>query len=145
MCLTGNFAISLMAEPAILAAVTSQPSLPLGLSERSRAALGVTDTDLNAVTARANCGVQLLGLRFSRDKLCPPERFGTLRRTLGSNFVEIEVDSSRGNLWGIRPNAHAVLTDEFVDEAGHPTREAREAVLSFLREELPGENWKRPT
>jgi hypothetical protein len=80
----------------------------------------------------------LLGLRFSGDKLCPRERFGTLRQTFGPAFIAIEIDSSSGNRWRIRPNAHAVLTDDFVGETGHPTLKARETVLAFLREKLRG-------
>ncbi len=112
MCLTGNFAISLMADPSVLAPVASQPSLPLGLSRRGREALAVTPAEMSTAT--------------------------DLRQAFGPAFVEIEIDSSKGNRWGIRPNAHAVLTDDFVDESGHPTREAREAVLAFLREKLAG-------
>ena len=138
MCLSGNFAISLMAEATVLAPVASQPTLPIGLSERSRRALAITDADLRAATTRATSGMSLLGLRFSDDKLCPRERFATLRQTFGPAFREIEIDSSKGNRWGIRPNSHCVLTEDFVDETGHPTREARETVLAFLREKLKG-------
>jgi dienelactone hydrolase len=136
MCLSGNFAISLMAEPAVLAPVASQPSLPLGLSKRSRCALAITPSEMSAATARAESGATLLGLRFSDDKHCPRERFATLRHTFGVGFKEIEIDSSKGNRWGVRPNSHSVLTDDFVDETGHPTRVARETVLAFLREKL---------
>ena len=136
MCLSGNFAISLMADPSVLAPVASQPSLPLGLSRRSRAALAITNAEMSAAIARAQSGITLLGLRFSNDRLCPRERFASLRQAFGPAFVEIEIDSSKGNRWGIRPNAHCILTDEFVDESGHPTREARDAVLAFLREKL---------
>ena len=138
MCLTGNFAISLMAEPAVLAPVASQPSLPLGVFKLSRSALAITAAEMNAASARSRSGMTLLGLRFSDDMLCPRERFQTLRRTFGPAFVEIEIDSSKGNRWGIRHRSHSVLTDDFVDEAGHPTREARDAVLAFLRENLAG-------
>src|ERR1700694_5487707 len=138
MCLSGNFAISLMAEPTVLAPVASQPSLPLGLSKRSRCALAIKPAEMSAATARAKSGTPLLGLRFSEDSFCPRERFATLRQTFGPAFMEIEIDSSKGNRWGIRPNSHSVLTDDFVDETGHPPREARDAVLTFLREKLKG-------
>jgi hypothetical protein len=127
-----------MAEPAVLAPVASQPSLPLGFSKRSRSAIGITPDEMRAATARANSGTTLLGLRFSEDRLCARERFSTLRQTFGPAFMEIEIDSSKGNRWGIPANSHGVLTDDFVDEAGHPTREARETVLAFLREKLRG-------
>ncbi|HEY2967368.1 MAG TPA: dienelactone hydrolase family protein [Casimicrobiaceae bacterium] len=138
MCLSGNFALSLMADPSVLAPVASQPSLPLGLSRGSREALAVTPAEMSAAIARAQSGITLLGLRFSDDRLCPRERFASLRQALGPAFVAIEVDSSKGNRWGIRPNAHSILTDDFVDESGHPTREARDAVLAFLRQKLTG-------
>ena len=136
MCLTGNFAISLMAEPAVLAPVASQPSLPIALSRSGRGALALSEAELRAAVARARSGVALLGLRFSEDRLCPRERFAGLRRALGPSFQAIEIDSSPGNAWGIPRGAHAVLTDGFVDQDGHPTRAARDAVLAFLRERL---------
>ena len=138
MCLSGNFAISLMADPSVLAPVASQPSLPLGLSRRSKKALAITQAEMSGAMARAQSGATFLGLRFSEDRLCPPERFATLRQAFGPAFMEIEIDSSKGNRWGIRPNAHSILTDDFVDESGHPTREARDAVLAFLRQKLRG-------
>lgn len=138
MCLSGNFAISLMADPSVLAPVASQPSLPLGLSRRSKKALAITQAEMSGAMARAQSGATFLGLRFSEDRLCPRERFATLRQAFGPAFMEIEIDSSKGNRWGIRPNAHSILTDDFVDESGHPTREARDAVLAFLREKLTG-------
>jgi len=138
MCLSGNFAISLMADPSVLAPVASQPSLPLGLSRRSKKALAVTQAEMSGAMARAQSGATFLGLRFSEDRLCPRERFATLRQAFGPAFMEIEIDSSKGNRWGIRPNAHSILTDDFVDESGHPTREARDAVLAFLRQKLRG-------
>ena len=45
MCLTGNFAISLMAEDAVLAGFASQPSLPLG----SQKGLHLSDSDVQSI------------------------------------------------------------------------------------------------
>jgi len=42
MCLTGNFALSLMVDEAVMAPVLSQPSLPFPISSRHRAALHVS-------------------------------------------------------------------------------------------------------
>jgi len=136
MCLTGNFALALMMEPALLAPVLSQPSLPFPFGARRRAALHVTPQCLAEVKRRAAQGVGVLGLRFSADRMCPPERFETLRRELGAGFEGIEIDSSKGNPHGIPSTAHSVVTADLVDEAGHPTREALERVLDFLRERL---------
>ena len=78
----------------------------------------------------------VLGLRFTGDKLAPPERFASLRRELGENFIGVEIDSSPGNPWGHRRLAHSVLAEDLVDEPGQPTHEALEQVLQFLRDRL---------
>lgn len=139
MCLTGNFALALMADDTVMAPVLSQPSLPVGLTPRQRASLHLSDADLVTVRRRAKAGCTVLGLRFTGDRLCPPERFATLRRELGEGFEGIEIDSSRGNAHGIPATAHSVLTTDLVDEAGHPTRQALDRVLDLLRTRLrPG-------
>ncbi len=94
-----------------------------------------------AASAFGECGgpgVGVLGLRFTNDRGCPPERFETLRKTLGQSFEGIEIDSSPGNAAGIEPSAHSVLTISLVDEPGHPTRVALDRVLTFLAERLRG-------
>ncbi|MEC8948255.1 MAG: dienelactone hydrolase, partial [Actinomycetota bacterium] len=48
----------------------------------------------------------------------------------------VEIDSSPGNPHRISKRAHSVLTDELVDEPGHPTRDALDAVLEHLRRGL---------
>jgi len=137
MCLTGNFALALMVDDAVMAPVLSQPSLPFGVSRSHRAALHVSPEALATVRARARGGCPVLGLRFSHDALCPAERFETLRRELGEEgFEGIEIDSGPGNPHGIPRKAHSVVTNDLVDEAGHPTREALDRVLGFLAERL---------
>jgi dienelactone hydrolase len=136
MCLTGNFALSLMVDEAVMAPVLSQPSLPFPVSAGHRSALHLSDGDLEVVKRRANAGCGVLGLRFTADPMCPPERFETLRRELGDGFEGIEIDSSRGNPDGIARVAHSVLTKDLVDEEGHPTRAALERVLALFRERL---------
>ena len=66
----------------------------------------------------------------------PAERFETLRRELGDGFIAVEIDSSPGNPWNIPKRAHSVLTNDFVDEPGHPTRDALDQVLAFFSERL---------
>ena len=137
MCFTGGFALATAVEPAVLAAVMSQPALPAPIGHRGRAALGLDEWDVRVVQQRAHEGLCVLGLRFTNDRGCPAERFETLRRLLGDAFEGIEIDSSPGNPHGIPANAHAVLTVELVDEPGHPTRAALERVLAFLTRQLP--------
>jgi len=136
MCLTGNFALALMVEPVVTAPVLSQPSLPFPVSARHRAALHLSKEDLKVVQARAAAGCGVLGLRFTADRSCPPERFETLRQALGDGFEGIEIDSGRGNPNGLGPMAHSVVTNDLVDEEGHPTRAALDRVLSLFRERL---------
>ena len=101
-----------------------------------RAALGLDAADLTRVKERAKGDLRVLGLRFTADRGCPAERFQTLRRELGESFESIEIDSSPGNRHGIPQQAHSVLTVDLVDQAGHPTRAARDRVIAFLDERL---------
>lgn len=136
MCFTGGFALAMMVDERMLAPVLSQPSLPLGVSGKARRGLGISDEDLAVVRDRAAAGVEVLGLRFSCDRLVPRERFTRLRAELGDGFVGVEIDSSPGNPWGIPGRAHSVLTEDLVDEPGHPTRAALDRVLEHLRTRL---------
>lgn len=135
MCLTGNFALAMALEPAVLAPVLSQPGLPMPIGPR-RAQVGLDRAELDAVRLRTGGGLRLLGLRFSADRGCPPQRFATLRREFGEAFEGIEIDSSPGNPAGIPARAHAVLTVDLVDRPGHPTRAALDRVMEFLAERL---------
>jgi len=136
MCLTGNFALSMMVDESVMAPVLSQPSLPFGVTAQHRRALHLSDADLEVVKKRAAAGCPVLGLRFTADPMCPGERFQRLREELGDRFEAIEIDSSRGNPHGIPRTAHSVVTKDLVDEAGHPTRQALERVLGFFAERL---------
>jgi len=122
----------------MLAPVLSQPSLPLPFTRRRVGAPGVSDADLDRVKERAAAGACLLGLRFTADPAVRAERFQSLRDALGDRFLAVEIDSSKGNAYGIRRMAHSVLTLDLVDEPGHPTRDALERTLSFFEERLRG-------
>lgn len=136
MCLTGNFALALMVDECVMAPVLSQPSLPLSLGAARKSGLHLSDEDLCVVKRRAAAGVGVLGLRFTHDPLCPPERFARLRQELGEGFEGIEIDSSPGNSCGHPKDAHSVLTRHLIDDAGQPTRAALERVLGFFAERL---------
>lgn len=151
MCLTGGFVLSLMADESVIAPVASQPSLPIGITAAHRQALGLSAEALAAAKARSQSGVPLLALRFSEDRTSPPERFATLRREFGDTpevvrddavmcwrrgpaLETIEINSGADNPFHISRGAHPVLTLE-MRETGHPTREALERVLEFLRQQ----------
>jgi dienelactone hydrolase len=136
MCLTGGFALAMMVDETVLAPVLSQPSMPFSLSSRHRRDVGICEADLEIVKRRCAAGTEVLGLRFTGDKLAPPERFETLRRELGDAFIAVEIDSSPGNPEGYRKVAHSVLTDDLRDVEGSATRAAMEQVLEFFRSKL---------
>jgi dienelactone hydrolase len=132
MCLTGNFVISLMADERVLAPVASQPALPMGFSRAAKASLGVPPEDITAARQR---GLPVLGLRFRDDPFCPRERFATLERELPA-FRATEITVAPDDPCGLTNRKHSVLTIDFCDRAGHPTRRARDEVLDFLRRQL---------
>ncbi len=137
MCFTGGFGLGMMLDPSVTAPVLSQPSLPLGLTRSHRRDLHLAPADVETVRRRAvEEGCAVLGLRFTHDKLSPPERFARLRELLGDAFIAVEIDSSPGNPHGIPRNAHSVLTEHFVDEPGHPTSAALDRVLAHLVDRL---------
>lgn len=139
MCLTGNFALSMVADPIIMAPVLSQPSLPFAITPSRRAAFQMTREAQEAALVRMNRDdVRILGLRFTHDFMCPAARFQHLRDAFGDRFDGIEIDSGPGNPHGISRTAHSVLTTDFVDEAGHPTLEAMNTVLNFMKDQLTG-------
>jgi dienelactone hydrolase len=136
MCLTGGFALAMSVDDHVVAPVLSQPSLPLPLGATRRRDLGVSPEDLARVRERVDEGLCVMGLRFTRDTKSPAERFARLRQELGENFLGVEIDSSPHNTWGYRTSAHSVLTEDYLDEPGSPTRVALERVLDFFAERL---------
>ena len=136
MCFTGGFALGMMTEPSVVAPVLSQPSLPIGPGSARTSSVHLSPADRAAVEARAAAGVCVVGARFSDDPLSPARRFAALEELLGDNFVGIEIDSSKDNPDGIRRMAHSVLTEDLIDQPGHPTRDALDRVLKFLADRL---------
>jgi dienelactone hydrolase len=137
MCFSGGFALAAAVDDSVLASVLSQPSLPLPLGAARRADPGLSADELDRVAERTTTGgLCVLGLRFSGDRLAPPERFAGLRSRLGEAFEVIELDASPGNAAGFPSAAHSVLTREVRDTPGHPTLVARTRVTEFLRDRL---------
>jgi dienelactone hydrolase len=137
MCFTGGFALAMMAGAPVLAPVLSQPSLPFAIGGSRSRDLGLSDADLQA--AKAACAANnltVLGLRFTGDRMVPGARFERLRQELGDSFVGVEIDSSPGNPHGNPGTAHSVLTENLVDEPGHPTRQALDQVLDLFQTRL---------
>jgi dienelactone hydrolase len=136
MCFTGGFALAMMVDEFVVAPVLSQPSLPFPIGKARKAALGISNADLVKVKERVADGTCVLGLRFTGDPFCFPERFETLRQELGDGFIAVELDSSPGNPYGHPKNAHSVLTEHLQDTEGTPTRAALDQTLDFFRDRL---------
>jgi len=130
MCLTGNFALSMLAEPWMLAPILSQPSLPF----LPKSGLHAFPDEIDK--AQKQGPPPILGLRFTWDLLCPKQRFTNLKKKFPQHFTAIEIDSSPGNPHRIPPIAHSVLTLDFVDQEGHPTKYAMNETLAFLNHNL---------
>lgn len=122
MCLTGNFAISLMAEESVLAGFASQPSLPLqkqGATHISEKDIAIIKTKLDQV-GPMHCG------RFEGDKLCTAEKIDLLHRQFNTDGKE------RIKFHEMPGKGHSILTLDFVDEEGHPTKKALEEVIGYF-------------
>ena len=137
MCFSGGFALASAVEPAVLAPVASQPTLPLPLTAGRRRDIGMSDRERAAISQRVQQdGLCLLGLRFSEDSASPSDRFRALRAAFGDGWLPISLNSRPGNPDGIGRHEHMVLTSKDADTPGHPTHEARAQVTEFLRERL---------
>ena len=139
MCMTGALVFALCASPAVLAAVTSQPSLPLAVfrSAKIRGDLGTAPDDLDSARTRVAAeGIDILGLRFSSDIACPAERFETAKLAFGSRFKPA-VYPTPDPEHGLSRWSHTVLTGASGNlPKTHPVRHARDAVIAYLRERL---------
>ncbi|MFN2425183.1 MAG: dienelactone hydrolase family protein [Candidatus Binatia bacterium] len=136
MCFSGNFALSMMLEPCLMAPVLSQPSLPFPVGRARSAALHVSPEELRCVKERCAKGDKVLGLRFRGDPASPGARFETLRRELGAGFEAIELDDACANPNAPMSTPHSVLTEHLIDRDGEPTKEAARRVIAFFRERL---------
>lgn len=139
MCFSGGFALAAAVEPAVLAPVASQPASPLPLGGARRRDVGMPDAERDVLVRRARDeGLCALGLRFSKDKAVPGARWAAMGEVFGENWRFVEIDSSPGNPHGVSATAHSVLSNDYVDEPGHPTVAAYETVVAFLHERLAG-------
>lgn len=137
MCFTGGFALAVAVDPLVRVGVLSQPSLPLPITRSRRGDLGLSPDDLTVVKERAAADeLCAIGLRFTADPVVRSERFERLRRELGDAFIGVEIDSGPGNEHGFEKMAHSVLTAEYRDEPGFPTKQAHDLVLQHFAERL---------
>jgi dienelactone hydrolase len=133
MCMTGNFALSLMLEPAVRAPVLSQPSLPMGRA----GGMHIAPDELAAVKARMEReDLTVLAYRFAGDTFCRAERFAAYQAALGDRFVGRVLPDSAANPDAPMKNPHSVVTLHLIDRAGEPTRAALDEILGFFATRL---------
>lgn len=121
MCFSGGFALGMMVDDIMVAPVLSQPSLPFPVGRKRAADLNLSPDDAAVIAQRAAEGCEVLGLRFTGDKLVG-DRFASLRTLLGDAFIAVELPSSK-------PSDHSVLTEQRDEESV-------QRVLQFFRDKL---------
>jgi len=121
MCFSGGFALGMMLDDVMIAPVLSQPSLPFAFGKSRAADLNLSPDDALAVQRRASEGCQVLGLRYTGDRLVGT-RFDALRKLLGDQFIAVEFPSAS-------KSDHSVLTEQRQEEGVR-------RVVDFLREKL---------
>jgi dienelactone hydrolase len=139
MCFTGNFALTMMLEPSMLAPVLCQPSLPLD----EPAALEISNDELAAVRARLDRDhLTVLAYRFEGDRFCTAQRFAAYAEALGDAFLARVLPDDAANadtppfFSGYVRCPHSVVTVHLIDEEGQPTIAARDEILTFLTTRL---------
>ena len=126
MCLTGGFALAMLADAPVAAPVLAQPASPAPVGKARKADLGLSPGDLKSVKAKVAAGCQVLGLRYERDPAVGT-RFDTLRRELGDNFIAVEFPGRK----------HATLTE-------HRQQEGIDRVLTFFDDKLKAASDHQP-
>lgn len=142
MCFTGNFALAMVMEPAVIAPVLGQPSLPL----EAPAQIDLSPEEADAIRRRVEKdNLTVLAYRFQGDSHCRAERFAAYQSLLGNRFVGRVLPDSAANpdappfFRDVVRSPHSVLTAHLIDEAGQPTLQARDEVIDFLRNRLMAE------
>ena len=126
MCLTGNFAISLMANSDVLAGFASQPSLPLlrpGSIQIDPKKIEPIKKRLDEIGAM-HCG------HFVRDLFCLPMRINAIDRIFNTD------DKQRIIFHKLKGWGHSILTGNFVDKKDHPTYKALQEIFEYFDEQL---------
>jgi len=139
MCFTGNFALTMMLEPAVLAPVVSQPSLPMN----DPAGIEMSSDDIKVVRERLEReDLTVLAYRFKGDQFCKAQRFAAYSQALGDRFIGKELPDTAANT-DVSPffkehvtSPHSVVTTHLIDEEGQPTISARDEILAFFAHRL---------
>lgn len=136
MCFTGNFALSMMLEPAMLAPVLCQPSLPMS----EPGALHLAADELATIRRRLETeDLTVRAYRFEGDRFCTAQRFAAYAAALGPRFWATVLPDDAANplpppfFAQVVGCPHSVVTAHLIDRAGQPTLAARDEILAFFR------------
>jgi dienelactone hydrolase len=139
LCFTGNFALTMTLEPAVIAPVVNHPSLPLD----DPSGLEMSADDAAAVRERfGRDGLKVLAYRFDNDRWCTGQRFAAYRALLGDAFDGrvLSGDAANGSpppfFRDVVGTPHSVTTAHLIDAEGHPTLAARDEIIAFLATRL---------
>jgi dienelactone hydrolase len=131
MCFTGGFALAMMTEPAVVAPVLSQPSMPMPIGRTRKAAIDACASEIACAKQRfADENLSMIGLRFKGDRTVPDARFETYRNEFGAKFEAIELNREDAQPSPYPP--HSVLTMHMKEEG--PTKAAEQRVIAFLKQ-----------
>ena len=103
MCLTGSFAIPLMAEASVMGAVASQPALPI----RHHDTLHMSATEVTSACHAMQFKGPALAMRYEGDKIASAAHMQALKGAFGEH---LDVREFPGN-------AHSLLTLDFSEAA----------------------------
>ena len=141
MCFSGNFALSMMLEPSMLAPVLAQPALPLD----DEAGLEIAPDEIEAVKQRLDReDLTVMAYRFEGDRFCKAQRFAAYSQALGPRFIGHVLPDSAANkeipefFAKVIQTPHCVVTVHLIDAAGQPTAQARDEILAFFSMRLNG-------
>ena len=126
MCLTGNFALALIGDDSVLAAVAAQPAMPFHKQD----ALHMSREEINNSRNALDDKGPMLGFRFQGDKLSTAMKFQCIQEAFNDERAE------RVRLETLPGKGHSVFTLDFVDEDGHPTYQALQSVITYFRSRL---------
>lgn len=126
----------MMLEPAMLAPVLCQPTLPLD----DPADIETPPQELLAVQERLEPkDLNVLAYRFEGDRLCKAQRFAAYSAALGERFLARVLPDSAAGQAGLPPFfehvatcTQSVVAAHLIDAAGEPTLAARRQILEFF-------------
>ena len=139
MCFTGNFALSMMLEPKVIAPVLCQPSLPF----KSPDALNIAPEELVQIRHRLEQeNLTVRAYRFAGDRICTAQRFAAYQAALGPRFEAKTLPDEAANpnpppfFKHIEQGPHSVVTAHLIDAEGQPTTQARQEIEAFFTHRL---------